>query len=383
MLPPQEPRTPLPYRPPAPPASSSFLPPVLPSIFPSLNEQMAQVAITPRPDAAGAGLSNAAGEYNCFLNSIVQALFHVHCFRAHLLRSVLPSHSPNLAVQRSIALVSALGDLFEALQRGVVLRRSDFDPGAAAPGEPQSAVAPTALRQALAALNAGGGEAAMNTMADAAEVLSALYDAFQSVSSAAATRRSVDETPIARMFGFGVREAAVCTAAGCRRKVTHELSFRSFFHIVFSTALRDAHAAAATQGLRLSFEELLAQLQGGDVKRCDKDVGGCGAAARVRHNLEAPPTVFTISLAWDAAQAAEDVVAATMKALQPELRPELMFDNPPRHEAAGVYELRAMVCYYGSHYAAYVRTDGPDTQSYLPTKCVALPHRCAALLRWS
>ena len=373
MFMPQEQRLPLPYRPPAPmalPGASSILPP-LPSIFPSLNEQMAQVAITPRPDAAGAGLSNAAGEYNCFLNSIVQALFHVHCFRDHLLRSILPSQAPNLAVQRSIALVSALGDLFQALQRGVVLRRTDMDAGAAAPGEAHGAVAPTALRQALAALNAGGGEGAMNTMADAAEVLSALYDAFQSVSSAAASRRALDETPIARMFGFGVREGAVCTAAGCRRKVTHELNFRSFFHIVFSTALRDAHAAAAAQGLRLSFEELLAQLQAGDVKRCDKDVGGCGAAARVRHNLEAPPRVFTISLAWDAAQAAEDVVAATMAALQPELRPELVFDNAPRHNEASIYELRAMVCYYGSHYAAYARTDEPVSQSYLPTKCVA------------
>ena len=372
---PQEPRVPQAYRPPL-PGSSSILPP-LPSIFSSLNEQMAQVAITPRPDASGAGLSNAAGEYNCFLNSIVQALFHVHCFRDHLLRSILPSNVSNLAVQRSIALVSALGDLFQALQRGVVLRRSDLDAGAAAPGEPQGAVAPTALRMALAALNAGGGEGAMNTMADAAEVLSALYDAFQSVSSAAATRRALDETPIARMFGFGVREGAVCTAAGCRRKVTHELSFRSFFHIVFSTALRDAHAAAEAQGLRLSFEELLAQLQAGDVKRCDKDVGGCGAAARVRHNLEAPPRVFTISLAWDAAQAAEEVVAATMKALQPELRPELVFDNQPRYNEAGVYALRAMVCYYGSHYAAYARTDEADTQSFLPTKCVALRRHCA------
>ena len=380
--PPQEPRAPQAYRPPPPtalPGSSSILPP-MPSLFSSLNEQMAQVAITPRPDASGAGLSNAAGEYNCFLNSIVQALFHVHCFRDHLLNSILPGHAPNLAVQRSIALVSALGDLFQALQRGVVLRRSDAEAGAIASGEPQGAVAPTALRMALAALNAGGGEGAMNTMADAAEVLSALYDAFQSVSSAAATPRAHDETPIARMFGFGVREGAVCTAAGCRRKVTHELSFRSFFHIVFSTALRDAHAAAEAQGLRLSFEELLAQLQAGDVKRCDKDVGGCGAAARVRHNLEAPPRVFTISLAWDAAQAAEEVVAATMKALQPELRPELVFDNQPRYNEAGVYALRAMVCYYGSHYAAYARTDEADTLSFLPTKCVALRRRCALLL---
>ena len=310
---PESPRAPQPYRPP--PAAATQHPASLlpPSIFSSLAEgPVARAAPTSQPDASAQGLSNAAGEYNCFLNSIVQALYHVLAFRKHMLRSHLPDHVSNLAVQRSIALVRALGDLFEALQRGAALRRH-VEPGAAS-GEASGAVAPTSLRQALAALNAGGaGEGAMNAMADAAEVLSALYDAFQSVSAAAKTRRAPEETPIARMFGFGVHEAAHCNAAACRRKVTHELRFRSFFHIVFSTALREASATAAAQGLRMSFEELLSQLQGGDVKRCDKDVGGCGAAACVRHDLEAPPEVFTISLAWDTAQAAEDVVAATMK----------------------------------------------------------------------
>jgi hypothetical protein len=311
----ESPRAPQPYRPP--PAATAQHPASMlpPSIFSTLTEEpMARAAPTPQPDASSQGLSNAAGEYNCFLNSIVQALFHVLVFRKHMLTSHLPEHVSNLAVQRSIALVRALGDLFGALDRGAALRRHvDTEPGAAS-GEANGAVAPTSLRQALAALNAGGaGEGAMNAMADAAEVLSALYDAFQAVSAAAKTRRAPEETPIARMFGFGVHEAAHCNAAACRRKVTHELRFRSFFHIVFSTALREANATAEAQGLRMSFEELLSQLQGGDVKRCDKDVGGCGAAACVRHDLEAPPDVFTISLAWDTAQAAEDVVAATMK----------------------------------------------------------------------
>jgi len=166
-----------------------------------------------------------------------------------------------------------------------------------------------------------------------------------------------------------------------------------------STALREASAMAAAEGLRMSFEELLAQLQGGDTKRCDKDVGGCGAAAQVRHNLEQPPTVFTISLAWDTAQAPEEVVAATMKArarslrlaagsdraaraqaLRPELRPQQAFDNAPIGEAR-LYSLRAMVCYYGSHYAAYARVDTPDANSFLPPTCVIASRFAAAQRR--
>jgi hypothetical protein len=52
------------------------------------------------------------------------------------------------------------------------------------------------------------------------------------------------------------------------------------------------------------------------------------------------------------------VTRRAAQALRPELQPTKVFDNPPRNAAR--YELRAMVCYYGSHYAAYARTDDPD-----------------------
>jgi hypothetical protein len=83
-----------------------------------------------------------------------------------------------------------------------------------------------------------------------------------------------------------------------------------------STALREAYASSGRSGRSggRSFERLLASLQRGDTKGCDKDVGGCGAPARIEHELLQAPEVFTISLAWDTSQAAEDDVAATMKA---------------------------------------------------------------------
>jgi len=65
------------------------------------------------------------------------------------------------------------------------------------------------------------------------------------------------------------------------------------------------------------------------------------------------------------------------QALQPELCPEQVFDDAPPSSAS--YELRAMVCYYGSHYAAYARTDEPaDSRCAL---CRAVRRALRVLMR--
>jgi hypothetical protein len=50
------------------------------------------------------------------------------------------------------------------------------------------------------------------------------------------------------------------------------------------------------------------------------------------------------------------------QALRTTLQPELMYVNGRRRgaAAAGRYALRALLCFCGSHYAAYARTDGSD-----------------------
>jgi hypothetical protein len=223
------------------------------------------------------------------------------------------------------------------------------------------AVTPTALRLALAALSAqgsggGGGEGAMHSMADASEVLMKVYDALQAVSAAGAAGGGGGSSgAMSRMFGMAILEQARCTPC---RKVSHVLRYTTFFHIVPSAALRAAHAAAPPGAAR-AFEALLARLQEGS-KGCDKDAGGCGAPAPLAHVLERAPSVYTISLSWDTAQAPEAEVAATMAALGTALRPELLYyggDKKRDADGARAYELRAMVCYYGSHYASFARTD--------------------------
>jgi hypothetical protein len=332
LLPPAR-RAPPPYRPPNLSSSAAAVAAAQPPApeADALASRLARLLPPPAAEAAAAGLSNAAGEYNCFLNAIVQALFHVRCFREHLATAkVPPAGDAPLAVARGKALVSALQQLFAALSDGAALQRDAADVG---PAAAQHAVAPTALRMTLAALSTHGGEGAMYAMADAAEVLGVMFEAFATVSAFHYPQLSVAESPVASMFGIGIREYVHCSR--CRLD-THSLQYRTFFHIASrrvrkrrcvlrvaferqraelrflrarSTELRVAHGIGAAS----SFEELLSQLQHG-TKGCDTDRGGCGLPAPVTHALDALPSVYTLSLVWDTAQASEADVAATLQA---------------------------------------------------------------------
>jgi hypothetical protein len=233
-------RVPPPYRP---PNLSGAAPSLLPAVGDALASQLAHVSLgAPPPDASSSstGLANASGEYNCFLNSLVQALFHVRRFRTHLLNSHVPAFDASPAVMRSIALVSSLKQLFESLHAGASLRREAAPAlsaweahmlgmsGDSATAASSEAVAPTALRHALAAVSTSG-EGEMYAMADAAEVLGTMYEAFQAVSSFYNASLPAAESPISRLFAIGVHEGVQCAAC---RVTSHVLRYSTFFHIV-------------------------------------------------------------------------------------------------------------------------------------------------------
>ena len=319
---------------------SSILPPLPGSVMPPMTP------LRPLVNSDISGLSNAAGEYNCFLNSLVQALYRLRCFRSHLLRSSVPERSPpQRDISRDLAVVRSLQNLFLALEGGARLLR---DPLAAGGSSGTEAVAPTALRLALASLAPGGGEAAVNAMADAAEVLSSMYDCFLRVSSA--FRAASDVSPVQAMFGLEMGEFVFCDR--CRLK-THVLSFNTFFHLVHATALRHAAEQCPPSA---SFEQRLAFLLDEERKTCDTDFHGCGKQTPITHALGRLPLVFTISLGWDSSTASEAEVGATFKALSPSIFPQLVFRGTAQTTERELFELRAMVLYYGSHYVSIVRT---------------------------
>ncbi|XP_027168616.1 inactive ubiquitin carboxyl-terminal hydrolase 53-like [Coffea eugenioides] len=86
-------------------------------------------------DVYGTGLKNEIGEYNCFLNVIIQSLWHLQWFRDEFLRRSLSKH----VHVGDPCVVCALYDIFSALNTASVDARRE-------------AVAPTSLRIALSNL---------------------------------------------------------------------------------------------------------------------------------------------------------------------------------------------------------------------------------------
>ena len=74
--------------------------------------------------------------------------------------------------------------------------------------------------------------------------------------------------------------------------------------------------------------------------------------------LLARPAIMTVAVVWETARAADVAIAAVTAAIGPSLDASRVFGGgaPPGPR----YALRAVVCYLGHHYHAYVRAGCPS-----------------------
>ena len=363
---------------------------------------------TSAPAGPGAGLRNLEGEHNCFLNVVVQSLWHIPAFN----RAVQTLH-PVAGVSRADeSVATALREVFAALDAaagvkppnawgsgGDAAKRVAAPPPPPGPPPPSAkhvgaangnanghgkanghggvAVAPTALRKALAVL--AGGEGSLfseHEMADASEALQAIFHAVHRACAPVGDRRRptpcdrkrngggagsgrgafLDEecgyrSLVHRCFGLDVEERMDC--ASCRRR-TRVHRYTKFLHLVPATALNLALAHA--EGVD-SMEAAMRHIDGSDAKPCDEDEGGCGAMNGISHDIAgaALPEMFCVALTWDTASPERATVTETLGNVSTALDLAKVFEKMP---AGGTeYRLRCVMCYYGEHYAAFAVSD--------------------------
>ncbi|KAK9809137.1 hypothetical protein WJX72_009962 [[Myrmecia] bisecta] len=295
-------------------------------------------AARPKPQAkqqsvagpvAAPGLQNAAGEYNCFLNVIIQCLWHCSDFRDRLMH-----WEPQLV--QADRVVAALVELFQAFAEteGERLRPNRLH-------MVHQVVAPTALREALSVLP--GQNFRLGEMSDAAEVLGALYESIKGVLSSGRPlgAKLVDET-----FGLQVSESVHC---GKCDKESQSNKYTQYFYNVAAASLRLQKAVAEAGE---SFGSMLREIEQNMQKSCDKDTGGCGDLLRVRHFLNNMPAIFTMQLIWESQQESSDDILLTLHALSESVDMGAIYQGLP--PATHLFKLRSMVCFYGAHYHAFV-----------------------------
>ncbi|XP_049412338.1 uncharacterized protein LOC125875277 [Solanum stenotomum] len=292
-------------------------------------------------DVYGTGLKNEVGEYNCFLNVIIQSLWHLRQFRDGFLRRSSSEHDH----VGDPCVVCALYDIFTALNTASTEMQRE-------------AIAPTSLRIALSNLYPDSNffqEAQMN---DASEVLGVIFDCLhRSFTSTlgGSDAESADSSctgswdcsssacTVHSLFGMDIFERMNCYNCGLESR---HLKYTSFFHNINASALRTMKVMCPES----SFDELLNLVEMNHQLACDPEVGGCEKLNYIHHILSAPPHIFTTVLGWQNTCEDVDDIKATLSALSTEVDIGVLYRGlDPKNK----HRLTSVVCYYGQHYHCF------------------------------
>ncbi|KAI3905739.1 hypothetical protein MKW92_052098 [Papaver armeniacum] len=275
-------------------------------------------------------VKNEAGDYNCFLNVIIQSLGHLNAFTRRVFGKKISSH---LHVGDPCA-VCALYDILMALRTASTDMQTE-------------AVAPTSLRVALSNLCPDSNFFQQAQMNDASEVMAVIFDCLHR-SSTSVSSGFDEEYEDKNCNGSWDCESKACKmhCHSCGLESKH-LNYTSFIHNINASALRTAKESL---GADSSFGELLYDVQMNQQFACDPESDGCGKLNYIHQFLSTPPHVFIAVLGWQNTHECANDISATLATLAPELDFAVLYRGLlPGNK----HRLVSMACYYGQHYGCF------------------------------
>ncbi|EQC42432.1 hypothetical protein SDRG_00167 [Saprolegnia diclina VS20] len=312
----------------------------------------APVAHSPRSEK---GLRNDTGENNCFLNVVVQSLFHLQTFR-NAFRSITRHVCPG----DGRCVYCALSAVFDMLS----------------PGDNQTACSSDALRSVLSTLSAssaanvslpppgdGPNRFSLGSMDDAAEAHDAvLWQLHEALKTSSKTQDCT--CVIHSVFGLLVGEEAHCPK--CHTKMTAA----TYDTMVMAASTAQLHDHIVRKKAR-TFDKLLAHVVaiGGGTRKC--------ANSRCRNTdllpsslkLKALPQVFTVGLSWPNAQPSSGYLGHIVSSIAPTIDLTRVFPNliadglALPHGGGNDAHLMGVFCYFGHHYLTFLFQ--PSTNEWL------------------
>uniref|UniRef100_H3C4C9 USP domain-containing protein n=1 Tax=Tetraodon nigroviridis TaxID=99883 RepID=H3C4C9_TETNG len=283
---------------------------------------VAMTTITPSK-----GLSNEPGQNSCFLNSALQALWHLDIFRRSFRQ--LSDHK----CLADSCVFCALKNIFAQFQS------SSED------------VLPSDLRRALAKAFQGERRFQLGIMDDAAECFENIlmrihfHMADESAGDVCTARRCIPH----QKFSMLLLEQCVCSSCGASSEAP---PFSQMVHYVSTTSLCDQAVkmlASQQEATPSMFGELLRRAGAGALGYCS---GRCGRRLQTRRVLLNSPEVVTVGLVWDSERS--HLAVDVLHTLGTRLRLGDLFSRVVEEKArrSELY-LVGVVCYYGRHYSTF------------------------------
>ena len=304
------------------------------------------------------GLLNAPSEYNCFLNVIVQSLWHLDPFRL-LFNTVahrhVKEHMKKPEADRLKCIVCSLRLIFTQLQ---------FDESAN--------LSSANLRLALSVVYEQSGKFRLNEMEDASECLQAILQCIHhELHGNSSPTCQHPDCPVHRIFGYGLSESdtssnvsyqliyyltAAMPSATLESSSSSEQTLRrkqskhifDFFSTIGPREIAFRDSMCTDSG---PFEN--AMKTDSPFVVVSKDAGAgpkaadAAAAEPSKRVLKHIPPVFTVELGWGSATASAEEVSSIFAILPRTMDVRHIFSVI---SSDAVYRLQAFVCYYGCHY---------------------------------
>eukprot|EP01105_Mastigella_eilhardi_P017795 TRINITY_DN4101_c0_g1_i1.p1 TRINITY_DN4101_c0_g1~~TRINITY_DN4101_c0_g1_i1.p1 ORF type:complete len:379 (-),score=91.01 TRINITY_DN4101_c0_g1_i1:938-2074(-) len=275
------------------------------------------------------GLDNPLGQNNCFVNVVLQALWHLSSFATELNSSETHEHSGDSCV------FCALKVIFTNYMYGDT-----------------PSIPPSVLRDCLSRCYEREGRFQLGAFDDAAEafeaVLNELHRCLYKGGDCATTPCLVH-----RCFSSTLMQQTVCITCAAQ---SAPLLFDSFtYYIPVLSLLKDhCQEPACTLGT------LLARVLEDEQGPCANEANPCKDLSPVKKFLLDPvPQVFVFSLTWPSYSPPPQLIKAVFELLHPDTAIRLgdMFDNVNGTPAADELLLyKGSICFYGNHYACHFRS---------------------------
>eukprot|EP00743_Colponemidia_sp_Colp-15_P008670 GILK01009438.1.p1 GENE.GILK01009438.1~~GILK01009438.1.p1 ORF type:complete len:456 (+),score=26.12 GILK01009438.1:70-1368(+) len=286
------------------------------------------------------GLQNESGQNNCFLNAVVQSLWHIKSFSSKF--TLAPEHIHPVEEANRACLFCALKTLFAAYQF------SD-----------ETNLPPDELRSALSSLFSKDNKFALHRMEDASETFEAILNHLHGTNEG--TYNSVQVcVPLCiphLVFGFQTCEVRSCECGA----TSDPMLVHDFVHRVYvSDLLRNKGGTSVGANLETTLRNL-SGTQSSDIRSCPDDVSPCSRTCRSERWCLSAPQVFVISLVWPTADADNSTIKRVLRYIRPALHLREIFKMAPSCAINGdanpkygwMYVFRGMVCYYGRHYVCF------------------------------